>query len=1046
MKNILLIFLLSQLSLTLPLLAPAQNKILVFQSDFGLKDGAVSAMKGVAVNVSPNLKIYDLTHEIPPYNIWEASYRLQQTAPYWPAGTVFVSIVDPGVGSSRKSVVLKTLSGHYIVTPDNGTLTLISKSLGIGEVREIDETKNRRKGSGKSYTFHGRDVYAYIGARLAAGVISFEQVGPLLPKQVVQIDYQSPVFDKGTIHGNIPILDIQYGNVWTNIGDSLFNRLSLHFGDSISVRINKGNERVYEGTMPYVQTFSAVPLSESLCYINSLMDLSFALNVLAGEERHHRSEAMLSSVLNTAPQAVFWKDRQSVYLGCNAVFARVAGLGHPDEIVGKSDFDLSWNRGEAEKYRADDQAVMQSGEARLHIVEQIHVFGGGQRWIDTSKHPLRDGAGQVYGILGVFDDITDRKQTDDALRASLADLKEAQRVAHVGSWRLNLATGRTVWTEEVYRMVGLDPSSPPPALAAHQRFFTPKSWLKVQAALKRIRTSDARYGIELEVIRTDGDRRWMLLRGEPERNEHGTLVALHGMVQDITEQKLAAENLRAGERRFRLQGAALEATINAVVITDPKGNIEWVNPAFTRVTGYTLAEVVGRNPRILRSGEQPRSYYAEMWRTISSGKSWSGEFVNVRKDGGLFAEEVTITPVLDENGAISHYVAVKQDITEKRTLQKQLIETQRLESIGLLASGIAHDLNNIIAPISLSMELLRTKYPGEQRTLEMVEQCARRGADIVRQVLTFSRGMDGTRVPLRLSRLVKEMGHLMDETLPRNIELTYDVAVKEDTVRVDPTQIHQVILNLAVNARDAMPKGGKLTFKLTNETVLEGGSHRAVGAQPGEYVVVAVSDTGTGIPPEVLPRIFEPFFTTKPRGQGTGLGLSTVHGIVRGHGGFIQVQSVLGAGTTFKVYLPLVIQAEAAVKAASVAPFATGEGRLVLIADDESTIRDTTKDVLEGRGFKVLLAEDGIQAVNLFRAHRHEVKHVLLDRMMPGLSGEAAARTIHQLEPKVPIIMATGLVTEENLNEQAAELKAAGITGVLRKPFSEAQLLRLLAP
>src|SRR3954463_15954848 len=195
----------------------SQNKIVVFQSDFGLKDGAVSAMKGVASGVSPDLKLYDLTHEIPAYNIWEAAYRLQQTVPYWPAGTVFVSVVDPGVGTSRKSVVLKTNSGQFIVTPDNGTLTLIAESLGIAEVREIDEAVNRRKDSQKSYTFHGRDVYAYTGARLAAGAITFEQVGPVLPKQVVSIVYQKAVLEGKTIKGNIPVLDVQYGNVWTNI-------------------------------------------------------------------------------------------------------------------------------------------------------------------------------------------------------------------------------------------------------------------------------------------------------------------------------------------------------------------------------------------------------------------------------------------------------------------------------------------------------------------------------------------------------------------------------------------------------------------------------------------------------------------------------------------------------------------------------------------------------------------------------------------------------------------------------------------------------------
>jgi len=256
----------------------SQNKIVVFQSDFGLKDGAVSAMKGVASGVSPDLKLYDLTHEIPAYNIWEAAYRLQQTVPYWPAGTVFVSVVDPGVGTTRKSVVLKTNTGQFIVTPDNGTLTLIAESLGIAEVREIDEAVNRRKDSQKSYTFHGRDVYAYTGARLAAGAITYEQVGPALPKEVVKIPYQQATLVSGKLKGNISILDVQYGNIWTNINGDLVNQLHPQYGDILHISIFHSGKKVYEGDAPYSQTFGAVAKGKPLSYLNSLLQLSFALN------------------------------------------------------------------------------------------------------------------------------------------------------------------------------------------------------------------------------------------------------------------------------------------------------------------------------------------------------------------------------------------------------------------------------------------------------------------------------------------------------------------------------------------------------------------------------------------------------------------------------------------------------------------------------------------------------------------------------------------------------------------------------------------------
>jgi S-adenosylmethionine hydrolase len=257
----------------------AQNKIVVFQSDFGLKDGAVSAMKGVSMGVDSSLKLFDLTHEIPAYNIWEAAYRLEQTIPYWPAGTVFVSVVDPGVGTDRKSVVLKTKAGHFIVTPDNGTLTLIAESQGIAAIREIDEAVNRRKGSEQSYTFHGRDVYAYTAARLASGTISFEQVGKLLENKVVNIPYQKATIENKKIKGTIAILDIQYGNIWTNITTGIFKQLNAKVGENLHVVIYKNKIKKYEGNMPYAETFGAVAKGKPLLYLNSLMQVSFALNM-----------------------------------------------------------------------------------------------------------------------------------------------------------------------------------------------------------------------------------------------------------------------------------------------------------------------------------------------------------------------------------------------------------------------------------------------------------------------------------------------------------------------------------------------------------------------------------------------------------------------------------------------------------------------------------------------------------------------------------------------------------------------------------------------
>ncbi|HYJ37877.1 MAG TPA: S-adenosyl-l-methionine hydroxide adenosyltransferase family protein [Chitinophagaceae bacterium] len=252
---------------------------LVIQTDFGLKDGAVNAMKGVAYGIQRDLQIYDLTHEIPSFNIWEAGYRLYQSAPFWPAGTVFVSVVDPGVGTTRKSIVMKSKTGQFFVAPDNGTLTLLADELGIEAVREIDEKENRRKGSDSSYTFHGRDLYVYTAARLAAGQISFEKVGPLMSEGLVRLEYQKPVFTNGSVKGNIPILDVQYGNVWTNIHDSIFQQLKIKYGDQVSVRILNEDSIVFAGEIPHAKTFGDVPENKPLSYLNSLMNFSLAINM-----------------------------------------------------------------------------------------------------------------------------------------------------------------------------------------------------------------------------------------------------------------------------------------------------------------------------------------------------------------------------------------------------------------------------------------------------------------------------------------------------------------------------------------------------------------------------------------------------------------------------------------------------------------------------------------------------------------------------------------------------------------------------------------------
>lgn len=278
-----------------------QTPPIVIQTDFGLKDGAVAEMKGVIYETSPYTRVYDLTHEIPVYNIWEAAYRLQQTAPYWPEGTIFVSVVDPGVGTQRKGVVMRSKNGYYFVTPDNGTLTLVAEKMGISSLRQIDEKLHSRKGSSGSYTFHGRDIFAYTAAELASGKISFEAVGPELSPRVVKIPYQQPVFSNGTLRGNIPVLDPQYGNVWTNIDSTIFNALNAKYGDTLKVTISYLDSLVYSAKVPYVKAFGDVPEGEALAYQNSLLNFALALNMGSFAAEFHVSNGPGWNISVTKP-------------------------------------------------------------------------------------------------------------------------------------------------------------------------------------------------------------------------------------------------------------------------------------------------------------------------------------------------------------------------------------------------------------------------------------------------------------------------------------------------------------------------------------------------------------------------------------------------------------------------------------------------------------------------------------------------------------------------------------------------------------------------
>jgi signal transduction histidine kinase/ActR/RegA family two-component response regulator len=433
-----------------------------------------------------------------------------------------------------------------------------------------------------------------------------------------------------------------------------------------------------------------------------------------------------------------------------------------------------------------------------------------------------------------------------------------------------------------------------------------------------------------------------------------------------------------------------------------------------------------------------------MWKTILGGHVWHGEMHNRRKDGTPLEEDATITPVKNAAGEITHFIAIKQDITDKKTLEKQFLRAQRMESIGLLAGGIAHDLNNVLAPILMGAEVLKmfTKDAEMNRQLDSIMQSAERGAGIVKQVLTFARGIEGERVALHPKHIIKEMVRMARETFPRNLQFRVDVPNELWPVLGDPTQLHQVLLNLSVNARDAMPDGGELIYSARNAEVDLALAKANPGAKPGPHVVLCVRDTGGGIPPAVMERIWEPFFTTKEVGKGTGLGLPTVLGIVRSHGGFILVESEVGRGTTFEIYLPAAPQAAGAVAAANPDPLPVGKGELVLVVDDEPDLINVTRAMLERHGYRVLAANDGTAALAQVSEHKGEIQLVITDILMPFMDGVQFIRALRRLTPGMPIIASSGALGMPGQQDRTDEVHALGVKQILHKPYSVEVLLR----
>ena len=642
--------------------------------------------------------------------------------------------------------------------------------------------------------------------------------------------------------------------------------------------------------------------------------------------------------------------------------------------------------------------------------------------------------GQISGDLLVrcMRYAMERQRAEEALRQSEERFRSLSAFAPIGIYQTD-AHGLYVYTNDLWQDIsGLNLEES--LGSAWVKGIHPDDREIVTDAWDKFIHGSGEFSLEFRFLTPQGNVRWVFGRATAMTSQGGKIIGYVGVNEDITQRKQAEEKIRE-------QAALLNVTTDAIVVSDLENRILFWNKGAENIYGWQESQVYGKHTSELFYQETPPEVESALLATMSRGK-WQGELSKLTQSGNEILVESRWTLVYDEKGKPKSILTVDTDITEKKQLESQFFRTQRLESIGTLASGIAHDLNNILTPILAASQLLPMKFPDtdeqSQHLFEILEDSTKRAADLVKQVLSFARGVQGKRIHLQMRHLVKELIKILKETFPKSIEVALDIPNNLWMVSGDSTQLHQVLMNLCVNARDAMAEGGKLTIAAENLFIDENYARMNLEAKVGPYIAITVSDTGVGIPADILERIFEPFFTTKEVGQGTGLGLATVLGIIKSHGGFLNVHSEEGQGTCFKLYLPAVEGVETQ-EEENLQP-TIGNGQLILLVDDESSITEITRASLEAYNYETMVASDGIEAIALFAQHKHKINLVLMDMMMPYLDGLTAIRTIKKISPEVNIIASSGLMSSSKLSEA----KAAGIKAFLSKPYTVKELLHTI--
>ncbi|MFT3828481.1 MAG: PAS domain S-box protein [Opitutaceae bacterium] len=829
-----------------------------------------------------------------------------------------------------------------------------------------------------------------------------------------------------------PVLNSLAPESATMIRESLPGRIAaFQAGDpQATTQVHEVRQRHRDGRWLWIETVTTFVRGRGgLQVVGVSRDIGERKHI---EEELRGSETRFRAAVAAAPVPIFVQaEGRFVYL--NAAAVKLFGANDEAALIGTSVLDR-FHATDHARVRERIRLLNEERQAAPIVEEHILRCDGSVAEVEVAAVPFR--VGERNGALVFAYDVTEQKHAREQWQLHETVLRETGEIAKVGGWSFDPSTGEGFWTEEVARIHDLDLSAKV-SVEMGLGFYTEQSREKIRSALAAAVAEGRSYDLLLDMISAKGVHKWVRTIGHPVM-ENGTVVRVRGSFQDVTELVGATEALRESEGRFR----ELAETINEVFwITDPsKTELIYLSPAFERIWGRPCAEVYA-NPIKWADSLHPEDRARVLEAIVT--KQVSGEYNEtyriIRPDGEMLWIRDRAFPVRDAAGKVVRIVGVAADITEKKRIEAQFLRTQRMEAIGALAGGVAHDLNNILTPVLMAASVVKDSATGrDQELLGMIEQSARRGADIIRQLLAFSRGVEGERILLDARHLIREMASIIRETFPRAIALKVDAAADLWPVEANSTQLHQVLMNLCVNARDAMPAGGRLTIEARNRLIAAADvSAPVTGAlKPGPHVVIAVSDTGEGMSPETQARIFEPFFTTKAPGKGTGLGLSTVLGIVRSHGGHVRVYSESGKGSQFSIFLPARPSAEALVEDET-AGVARGRGELVLLVDDEDPIRTAARAALEEHGYRVLEAADGAAALAHVREHAAELRLVVTDLMMPTLDGIGLTRQLRALNPSIGIIATSGLAQEEKRHE----LATLGVLELLPKPCGAVELL-----